>query len=170
MNGYDCDSVRDLLPQHASGGLGTLDADRVRTHLAFCTECRAEAELVELIQSTLDPLPDGFEARVLAAVHQNAIRPVGAPSPATPRTRTVRQWPVPFALAATIAAAVVGGVVVLERAGARLTGNDTAFDSDAPGMSILSWAAADDAMLHGGTVLQELTVEELEQLLEELDS
>lgn len=172
MNGNDCDTVRDLLPLLGHDELRPRDEAWAQEHLTLCADCREEAGLVHMIQSTLDPLPAGLEARVLAAVRDAAAaRHAEAVSGGlTARRRRVTTGR--LARAATLAAAVIGGALVVERVGGPWSeaarGNGS--DFDVPATSLLSWAAADDAMLHGGMALDELTVEELELLIEELES
>jgi hypothetical protein len=75
------------------------------------------------------------------------------------KKRVRRAMPARLALAATVAAAVFGGAQFFGRDAA---GPDTDLDS-------VSWAAAEDPLLHGGSELHDLSVEELELLLDELD-
>jgi predicted anti-sigma-YlaC factor YlaD len=148
MNHYDCDAIRDLLPALVRGELLPYDTASAEQHLDGCATCRAEAGIVRLLQESLAPVPAGLEARVIGAV----------------RRRSSRRWtPVRLAMAATLAAAVLGGSVVFDR----MTSRDTAEVGSDP--YVLSWAAAEDPLLHGGSELQQLSEEELEVLLIELD-
>lgn len=145
MNRYDCETIRDLLPSLTRGEMLPHEAARVEQHVADCSECAAEAHVVRLLQSTLAPIPAGLETRVLAHVRR--------------RHGTARRVPARLAIAATVTVALIGGALVLDRS------NDAAMtDVDA-----VSWAAAEDPMLHGRSALQELSIEELEILLEELN-
>jgi hypothetical protein len=81
--------------------------------------------------------------------------------------------PARLAMAATVAAALLGGTVVMQRAGLLRSWTDTSptrLTLDASDASALSWAAAEDPLLHGSSGLQQLSVEELELLLAELES
>ncbi|HEX6306890.1 MAG TPA: zf-HC2 domain-containing protein [Longimicrobiales bacterium] len=147
MNRYDCETIRDLLPSLTRGEMLPHEAVRLERHLAECVECAAQAEVVRLLQTMLAPVPPALEARVLHAVRHRS------PRRRVPAAR--------LALAATVAAAILGGALVLERR----TGADAAASAD---VESVSWAAADDPLLHGGSALQQLTVDELEILLEEL--
>jgi anti-sigma factor RsiW len=156
MNHYDCDTIRDLIPALVRGELLPHETASAEHHLQTCAECREERALVTLMQNVLVPVPAGLEARVVMAVRS---RPHVAP----------RQWvPARLAMAATLAAALLGGTVVFNRmyldqpAAESVAASDEADD--------LSWAAAELPMLHGGADLEELTVEELERLLAELES
>jgi anti-sigma factor RsiW len=193
MNRYDCETMRDVLPAFVRGELLPLARSAARQHLDACDECRAEADVVIMIQSTLDPVPDGLEARVLQAVRAVPTESMAHAAPAaraipaahawgalTRPGRTVataKRWaavriaPARLAMAATLAAAVLGGSLVVERFGAPWARDAASVDAEWGPGSLLSWVAMDDdLMLHSGVALQELSVEELELLLEELES
>lgn len=144
MNPYDCEAVRDLLPSLTRGEILPHDATLVELHLETCAECSAQAAIVRVLQATLAPVPDGLEDRVLAAVRRHTLR---------------RGRPARLAMAATLAAAIMGAALVYERVSPRA-------DLD---IEAVSWAAAQDPLLHGGSELHDLSVEQLELLLEELD-
>lgn len=157
MNGYDCDTIRDMLAAHALGRLTLPEQEAVDTHVAACADCAAEQEVVRMLQTGLAELPAGLEARVLRAVRR-----------ATPS----RRWnPARLAMAATLAAAVLGGTVIFERAGlpgvAPRPATTLSLETDGPGVS---WQTEGDPLLHGGSALQELSEEELELILAELES
>jgi len=155
MNRYDCDTMRDLLPAFVRGELLPHETSCAEYHLQACSECREEQALVALMQDTLVPVPAGLEARVVMAVR------------AAPRRAPQRWVPARLAMAATLAAALLGGTLVLNR----LYVEQPAATAAAPEhVEDLSWAAAELPMLHGVTDLEELTVEELERLLAELES
>ena len=144
MNRYDCGAIRDLLAPLVRGEMLPHEAASAQLHLDECAECRAEGEIVRLLQESLASVPDGLETRVLTAVRRRNL-----------------MWgrPARLALAATLAAAVIGGPLMFDR-----SRGDSVSDLDA-----VSWAAARDPLLHGHSELPELSVEELEVLLEELD-
>jgi anti-sigma factor RsiW len=144
MNRYDCEAIRDMLPALLRGEMLPHEAAALELHLASCEACRAEADIVRLLQTTLAPVPPGLEARVLGAVRRRRVRSA---------------VPARLALAATLAAAVFGGALFFSRDAA---GPDADLDS-------VSWAVAEDPLLHGGSELHDLSVEELELLLDELD-
>ena len=145
---FDCEGVRDLLPSLVRGEMLPHEATPVERHLKSCATCRDEAEIVRLLQDAFVPLPAGLEERVVGAV----------------RRRATQRWtPARLALAATFAAAVVGGSLIF----GRLSGGPEA--GNALDVSALTWAAAEDPLLHGSTELQELSADELEALLTELD-
>jgi anti-sigma factor RsiW len=144
MNRYDCETIRDQLPALVRGEMLPHEAARVEQHLDECDACRAEEKIVRLLHATLAPVPVGLEARVIAAV----------------RRRAGRRIPERLALAATVAAAVLGTSFFVQRMQeSRAT----------PDLNAVSWAAAEDPLLHGRSELHQLSVEELELLLAELD-
>lgn len=156
MNGYDCDTVRDLIPVYVRNELLSHEAAAAASHLGGCASCAEEAKLVGLVYATQASVPAGLEARVLLAVRQPARR---------------RLWqPGRLAAAATVAAALLGGSLVIERVGILTDRAPARGTLDASAATVLSWAAAEDPLLHGSSALQQLSVEELELLLAELES
>lgn len=144
MNRYDCEAIRDMLPSLIRGEMLPHEAASAEVHLDGCADCRAEANIVRLLQNGLAPVPPGLETRVLAAVRRRSV---------------MRGLPARLAMAATLAAAVIGGSLIFDRTG----------DRNPADLEAVSWAAAEDPLLHGGSELQDLSVEELEMLLVELD-
>jgi hypothetical protein len=156
MNRYDCESVRDLLPLKVRGQLLSHEAAAVELHVLGCGECREEQSLVSVLAQSALPVPTELEGRVLTAVRR--------PAP--------RRWaPGRLAMAATVAAAILGGALVLQRSGFDITPDlmpgSLVFDDSTPAFS---WAIGDDPMLRGAAALHDLSMEELELVLAELDS
>ncbi len=145
-----CSAFRDDLPLHAAGAL---DGERMRDverHLQACAECRAESELIALLRTPL-AAPTGLAARIGGAVA--AAPAIGAP-------RYLR-----LAVAAGIAAlALTATVLVSQRAEQEVDGGT------AGELVELGWAARMDPVLHGGPGIDALSDEELELLLEEMQS
>lgn len=145
-----CESIRDDLPRYAAAALA---ADRLRAverHLQACAECRAEHELLVLLRTPLQ-VPPALEARVRRAV---------AATPARGRPVLAR-----VALAAGIAAAAVTGTLLVTR-----DDDEPVVASAAIEAAGLDWAARTDPLLHGGPGLEQLSDDELELLLEEIQS
>jgi predicted anti-sigma-YlaC factor YlaD len=158
MIGFDCDATRDLLPLLHRGECSSEEARTASAHLELCAECRQERELVRILANAAQPVPAGLEARVLAAVGRRA-----AP----------RRWtPSRMAVAAAVAATVLGGTLTYERwlPGWQTQERAAVLVLDDSTQPAVSWAVTEDALLHSGTPLQQLSVEQLEQLLAELDS
>ena len=93
-------------------------------------------------------VPAGLHERVLHAHAQQAQR----------RPSYRRH----LALAATVAAAVIGGSLLFQTQEVPVP--------DVPVVQELGFVTVEDAMVSGTTSLQDLTVEELEQLLGEIES
>jgi hypothetical protein len=159
MSGYDCDTVRDLVPAYVRNELLPHEAAATVSHLEACGSCAEEASAVRLVYATRPAVPASLEARVLLAVRQPPAR---------------RAWHSGrLAMAATVAVAILGGTVVIERAGLLAPRRNPApavVTLDASTAATLSWAAAEDPLLHGVSALPQLSVDELELLLAELES
>ncbi|MEX2611083.1 MAG: hypothetical protein WEA24_14145, partial [Gemmatimonadota bacterium] len=109
------------------------------------------------VAGSVPATPPGLETRIAAAVR-------AAPSARGLRHRFGGFAPLPLAAAATLAVAL-GGAALYERMGGGSADPDT-FAVDAT----LVWAGgADDPLVQGGATLAELTDEELETLLMELE-
>ena len=57
-NTDDCSWVIDVIPEFLAGRLTEAERERVRAHLASCSECRDRANAVSLLQQTPVPVPD----------------------------------------------------------------------------------------------------------------
>jgi hypothetical protein len=151
MRAFTCDDVRDRLPDHVVDRLGVDDAACMESHIAACTECRSELDLIVLLTTSPVPLPAGFEQRLVAAT----------------RTRPSRSWnPGRLAMAATVVFALVSAGVIsrtglLDRAPAGPELNSG---------RLLDWTKGDPVVLRGGLDLGALSDDELVKLLEEMDS
>ncbi|HEX6309124.1 MAG TPA: zf-HC2 domain-containing protein [Longimicrobiales bacterium] len=160
-----CEWMRDRLPAITAGRLDAQAAAEVRSHLSACADCSAEAVLVRALAAHEVPVPEGLEARVRAAVAgQHESRGAGWRSPGR------------YAMAATVAFALVtagllrdatGGDerIALDPEAANGAGGAAAGDLGAP-----AWPAVDEPLMRGGPALYELSVDELERLLKELES
>ena len=145
----NCEETRDRLPALAAHRMDANEFVAVEAHLVACADCRETLTAVELVRTPVR-LPEGALERIQAAAANNAQRP---------RVSGLRP-----AIAAAIAIVAAGSVLLLSRPdGAELV-NDPTDAAD------VGWAARNDPLLHGGTALPELSVGELELLLEELGS
>jgi anti-sigma factor RsiW len=97
--------VADRLAAWAAGDLEGSEAERVREHVASCSGCAEERDLLQQGTSLLgpnrraEPRP-GFPVRVAARAAELRVRPVGAP-----------WWR--WAFGAAVAAAAIAAVVVV---------------------------------------------------------
>jgi anti-sigma factor RsiW len=156
MDGMNCETVRDILPEHVRGELdGTANA-AVEAHLAHCTACGTEAALVVLLARTRPVAPAGLEARIVGAVR-------------TPKPRRVMWIPSRAAMAAAAAGVLLTGGLLLRQAGEPASAvPQVSLVEEAVLHGALTWMA--EPLLSGGPALHELSLDELEALLMELES
>ena len=152
MNNLNCEYVREVYPDVLHGKVTAGTSATVRAHIAHCAGCREEAELIERLHRVQVTLPAGSHERVFARLAQQ------------PRVRWLPRY---VALAAMLAAALMGGPVLLESLREPDGGSGSAAPTAAAGLGVVTVEAA---MVTGAVSLQDLTVEELEQLLGEIES
>jgi anti-sigma factor RsiW len=166
-----CEFYEDALVDRARGVLDPARAAWLDEHLADCAECAAGLRTVMALRSAPLAVPAGLEARLRRAVREAALpaspAPVAAvPEPAGHRAAPWRTWALPLAAAAALAAIWIG-------MGAPGTGTD-----DDVGTPVIvfeeyepygAWPA-DGLFVAGQPVLSELSIEELEHLLRELET
>jgi hypothetical protein len=152
MNVASCEQVRELLPELIAERLAPALRRGVEGHLAGCAECRAEHAILALVAEARPVPPAGLEARVLAAQR------------VAPRVRPPWGSPGQLAMAATLAAAVIGGALLLDGG---LLRQRTSAPTDS-GVAVLLPEVVDPLLQ--GSLLPELTEAELEALLAEMDS
>lgn len=153
----NCEWVSEQLPDLHTGRLEPLREAEMRAHLASCSDCREELELVARVSRHRLDLPEGLESRILVA----------AGAGQEPRRRLNMLPPRRMALAASIAVALLGGAVVLNVSVDEFT---VAQDALAPEQSGAGWIGVEAAFVSGASSLEDLTEEELETLLAELGS
>jgi hypothetical protein len=152
MNELNCEYVREIYPDVLRGTADANAIATVRAHLAGCADCRVEAELIERLYVAPVTVPAGLQERVLAGVRS-------APAGRRFAARHV-------ALAATVAAVLIGGPALLDS----LRTPETPGGAAATISSGLGVVTVEAALVTGTGSLQDLTVEELEQLLGEIES
>ena len=145
MNSLNCEYVREVYPDVLNGAAITETVATVRAHLANCAECREEAALIDMVYEAAIVAPAGLNERVMVGLQEPVRR--------APRMRYL-------ALAATVAAAIIGGTILF----------DTRAEPGAPATEGLGFVTVEDVMVSGTASLKDLTVEELEQLLGEIES
>lgn len=151
MNTLNCEYVREVYPDVLRGQADAELATAVRAHIAGCAECRAEAELIALLFGASVPVPAGLHARVMRELE------------AAPRARRIA--PRHLAMAATVAAALIGGTLLIDST--RPPAATPVSTSQESGLGVVT---VDAAMATGTGSLEDLTIEELEQLLGEIES
>ncbi len=154
MNQPTCEHVRDVYPDVSNGSADAAVVREVHAHLATCAECRAECAVVDAVRAQQIAVPAGLQQRIAQAAARR------------PRWQVSRAR---LALAATLAAALIGGGLFLRldrsEPAAQLT--PAQVRASAPGLGAVGVEAA---MLSGKSSLDDLSVEQLETLLGEMES
>lgn len=161
MTEWNCEEVLARLPEVARG-LDGEDTRGVREHLEACATCREEWEVVALLaEAGPAPVPPTLEARLQAAVRADAARGV------VRRPRPFPAWR--LAAAAGVALAIATPVLVNQMSDRPLDTLDDAEVTAAVGERLPSpWLDDVEGIVAGAPVLDGLSDEALEQLLEEM--
>jgi anti-sigma factor RsiW len=173
-----CEVYAEALAERAVGRLAGEGARQLADHLAGCAECRRTLATARAVRGARVPVPEGLEERIRAAAREELAtrapaEPKRRPAP-TIELRKARSgrvmrrtpawaWGLPLA-AAALATVWIG-----------LGGPDGG--SVEPTVDVASeevepfggWPGA-DGMVAGDPLLSELTVDELETLLEDMGS
>lgn len=162
-----CEFFADALIERAAGALDGERATRLDAHLAECADCTASLATVRALQAAPLSVPAGLEARIRTAVREVGVPAAPHPNPPArqrPGRARWRLWAAPLAAAAALAALWIG--VGLPGASDQAADTVAVFeDYDLYG----AWPA-DGLIVAGEPVLSELSVEELEWLLLEMES
>ena len=164
MTHEQCDRIRDQLPEFLSGGLGRADADEAEAHLAGCEGCRGEVEVLAALLRACPEPPSGLEGRIQARV-QEEFGTEEKPAeviPIRPRFRRIPSWALS---AAALLVLALGTKALLDENGQDLVQDPIVVANQDPLPEAWLW---DDGMVAGDLVLDGLTDEDLEALLEEL--
>jgi predicted anti-sigma-YlaC factor YlaD len=155
MKNLNCEYVRDVYPDILHGTAEPVIVHSVREHVASCDDCRAESALLDAIYARSVVTPEKLHERVLLAS--------GNRRPARGISRSN------LAMAATLAAALIGGSVLVQN---QTTPRSSAPVSQGPAAASKSLGAVgvEDAMLSGKTSLEDLSEAQLEKLLKEIES
>jgi hypothetical protein len=159
------DEIRDALADWVGGRLVGQQADVVDRAVAEDEDLRREADLLRVIAARRESVPASLEADIIAAVARDraatSVRPAAS-------ARAIR-WRVPaWAVgAAALLAAALGTLTLMERTDSVVSVED----SDAL-VAVLEggyspWVT-DDGTVAGAPILDGLSEEELESLLEEM--
>lgn len=165
MNEMTCDHVLDRLPDLAAGRIGESDAAALHAHLGGCADCAEAWSVVSLLaEAGPAPVPPGLEARLQAAVRADGV---GSAAGAAGGRRGIPHWRLAAAAGIVLALATP---VLMDRMG---TGNGVLPDdlevAEALTESLPSpWLGEDEGIVAGAPVLDGLSDEALEQLLEEM--
>ena len=154
MKEISCEHVRDLLPELLSDRLDAVTSAALRAHIAQCPECEAEFAVAALVAESRLVVPSGLERRVVAATSG----------------RRVTYWTRGrMAAAASIAVALIGGSTWLSQLlpPRGTVATQPAIEAAAPAAGFIG---VDDAFISGTSSLGDLTVDELQKLLVEMES
>jgi anti-sigma factor RsiW len=163
-----CEFFADALIERAAGTLDRERDARLVAHLAECPDCTATLATVATLRAAPLEVPPGLEARIRSAV-RDAARPAVQPAEAVvggaPRERRARwrSWALPLAAAAALVALWIG-IGLPEGNDALADASFAVFEDYEP---YGAWPA-DGLIIAGEPVLSELSVEELERLLQEM--
>lgn len=174
-----CEFYADALIEHAAGRLDEERAARVDAHVADCAACADTLRVITALKASPAPVPVQLEARIRAAVRDvagvgatEAPTPVPVASAARPSVSGHRRWvrwrplTLPLAAAAAMAGLWIGvgmpGIGTTDPLGTAVA----VLDDDEP---YGAWPA-DGLIVAGDPLWSELSVEELEYLLQEMES
>jgi anti-sigma factor RsiW len=169
-----CEFHADALIERAAGALDEARGEHLDAHLAECPECAASLETIAALQAAPLEIPAGLQPRIRAAVAE-AARPgirtteaAEAAAPGAPRRRARahwRPWAVPLAAAAALVVLWIG-VGLPDGNGTLADASLAVFEDYDP---YGAWPA-EGLIIAGEPLLSELSVAELERLLEEMES
>lgn len=161
-----CETVLDRLPDRVADRLSPAERARVDEHLERCDECRDQARFLATLAALPPRTPPGLEERILGAVDREfgaSAAPAASPAPGSPVRR--RPWTIPAWgwAAAAVLALFLGRDLV------------PGGEEPEPAPEAVALTGADYAVLPAGDivagapVLDGLSEEDLNQLLEEWD-
>lgn len=200
MRNIGCDEVRELLPELDADRLALESAAMLRSHIASCESCRAVASLIARLRTSAPLPPDGLQAKVMRSLGRLEAVEAGTPAEDSGGARArlhlvndkrdpdrraprsairggrlwlrmagVRRW----ALAASVTIMVAAGAVIWRSStgdDSSLTTLDAGADSGQSAASpLLEWPAG-NGVVAGGAVLDGLSDDQLQALLEEMQS
>jgi hypothetical protein len=145
----ECGWVRDSIPDFARSMLPFEGAARVERHVAVCSECRSELELVQVLLASRPSVPAGL----LHRIERGAVADRRAPT---------RTW---WGVSAAAIAALALDIGIGSDSAPTTTGDVPGFAYEAEEGDI--WLS-DDGLLAGAPALGDLSDEALLELLDEL--
>jgi anti-sigma factor RsiW len=171
MNEIRCVEIVDRLPALAAGEVEAAGAAELRRHLAECASCGDEWTVVQLLhEAGPAPVPTGLEARLQAAVREDAARTVARPAAsgaAALGRRRIPSWG--LAAAAGIVLAIATPVLVERMGDPPVPAVDDVAIEVALGERLPSpWVEDEEDVVAGAPILDGLSDEALALLLEEM--
>ena len=174
MTMHDCPdgAMRDLLPPHVSGRLGTADQGRVEAHLRNCVDCSAEVELLRAVSRAFPAVAVDAAAIAARIPARRGARGAGTPLPFHGQPLWRIAATLTLFIAGTAAVLVVRGrapqsslAVSQPAPSGATTAPETTLASAGAGIS----ATRSSTLLSLGVELSDLSEAELESLLGSLD-
>ncbi|MFO8172827.1 MAG: anti-sigma factor family protein [Gemmatimonadota bacterium] len=170
MKSPECEGVQGVLPEWVSGVLESgRQEELLRNHLATCAGCREEENLIRSLLNARPEAPADLEERIQARVREEMSRGARSESEEVRVLRSPRwrQWAPAWALSAAALAIVSLGIGVLWNGEVpEITTEPVEVAAQEPLPEAWLW---DDGVVAGAPVYDDLTDEELEALLEELE-
>jgi anti-sigma factor RsiW len=168
MNSQQCDVVRDRLPEWKAGLLQRGESEAVEVHLAACGACRDELELLEALLLARPEPPTGLEARIQARVRQELLHESAHRNdPSVIPISRGRRWIPAWALsAAAVVLLALGARAILGPGGPDAEQDPLLVAVQEPLPEAWLWM---DGMVAGAPVFDDLSDEELEALVRELE-
>jgi len=148
MTDPTCAATKDLLPPLVRGELSAEERAPIEAHVSACESCADEVAFLRQLSATTPAPPAGLAADIKEAVARDGAR-----------SRRAFRWQLP--VAATIVLAL-GTAVIWQRAETPPETSRFAQES-----FVMVWVD-DDALVADAPMLEDLSEEELEILLEEL--
>lgn len=167
MNRPDCGEVQELLPDWVSGLLDSDRVEGVEAHLSSCPSCREEGALVRTILEARPKPPQGLQERIQARVREEMAG--GRGTSAARELQPKRLWsytPAWVLSAAALAILSLGVGVLWEDGTPEVTVEPVEVASQEPLPEAWLW---DDGVVAGAPVYDDLTDEELQALIEEME-
>ena len=181
MSDMPCDRVRDLLPELHHGELTSAVRHEVDAHLSSCAECREMLAFVRRVDGERPEAPASALGAARAAAAgafeerprftgpervDEGIVPLNA-SRERPRWLSELRWSLPAAAALVVA---LGTSVIWFGDGGQPAGTDDPVETIEAEIDGYAFYVGDDPVIAGGVVLDQLSDDELQTLLEELES
>ena len=170
----NCEMTTDLLPDLASGALDHATAAALHAHIAACAGCAAEWRVVHSVRASAMAVPADLEAGIAAAVARASAQGGsrgGAAGLRVGRGRASGSRVPRYAMAAAVACALFGGILAVQQLGDPASTGPADDPVAAPAIgSAPAFPVTTDPLVGNQSAVSELSAEQLEALLTEMDS
>lgn len=174
MSNGKCDEIRDGIPEWLHGSLDRARRAEVTDHLATCSRCREEADLLQEILDTAPEPPPGLAAAIQARLWEEMESRRGDPARGRKAAREARVVPFPRGLSRGRAWWLSAAALILAALGVGILWKEAppGVDEDLVQVAVQdpppeAWLW-DDGLVAGAPVFDGLSDEELRTLIEEL--